>query len=394
MKNIKIVVMSKSYEAALGISRSLKKDGYSNVDLFFIGPKNIASKSNTFKDKYFIAKWDENLILKTLVETYNKNNEKIILFLGDDRTTVFADKHRKELSSIFTFTYVDGNQEGAITHLMDKQHQTIMAKEFGLPMVQSWTAEFIDGCFAIPNGIIYPCFVKPLVSANGPAKSIMKKCENEGILKNHLAKIAKAGYTYPVIVQEFVEIEEEYNIHGICDGDRIFIPIIHKKIATANYNKGVTVLGRNLKPELLEPNIEKLKRLLLSNGYHGIINVEMFLANGKYYLNEINYRIAGTCWGATGAGTNLPALWCETLSGNVREWPDYSIKFDSVFINDKTAAEDLSSGYCSLRQFNQWNKEADFHLIYSEEDKGPWKEFRKMMVKRYLKRKVKKLLGR
>lgn len=392
MNNTKIVVMSKSYEASLGIAHSLKIGGFNNVDLFFIGNKNIVSKSNSFNMKYYIPKWNEEIILAKLIETYKGNGNDIILFFGDDRTTSLADRHRDELTKIFRFTFVDGNANGAITRLMDKQYQSEMSKDYGLPMVQSWTLEIKDGVYDIPSDIVFPCFVKPLVSANGPAKSIMSKCESRETLSKHLSNIVKKGYIYPILVQEYVVIEDEFNIHGICDGTRIYLPIIHKKEATAHFNKGVTILGKNLDPSYLEPHLSKLKNLLLSNGYHGIFNVEMFYANNQYYLNEINYRIAGTCWGASGAGTNIPSLWCETLLGNVNDWPKCDVKFNTIFINDKTAAEDLASGYCTLMEFIKWNMKADFHLIYNKDDMNPGITFGKGVLKRYMYRVLKQLI--
>lgn len=395
---MKIVVLSKGYEATLGISRSLKAGGYNNIDLLFIGESNgqIALASNVFVKKTIIATRCDEEIVQKLLELYTSmsEKEKIVLFPGDDYTTSLVDRYCEKLESIFLMTYVDGHKPGGLTALMDKKFQAETAPKYGLRTAKSWTAHCLNNCFVIPEEITYPCFVKPLVSANGLAKANMAKCSDKSELSAHLKKLADKGQTSPVIIQEFIEITEEFNIHGICDGDRLFLPIIHKKIETAKYSKGVTILGKNLTPDELEPELTKLKTFLLSLGYHGIFNVEMFRSGEKTYLNEINVRIAGTCWGATGAGANIPVLWVQCLLGELSDWPELDVKFNTVFLNDKTAYEDYVFGMRTKKEFDKWNKTAEYHLIMNEQDKEPWKVFKKMMLKRQIKNKIKKIIRR
>lgn len=386
MKNYKIVVISKSYEAALGVARSLKLAGFIHIDLYFVGRANIAFRSNVFEAKYNYTKRNDEEIVCQLIDIYG--GSKCFLFPCDDYTTSLADRFREKLESIFAYTYVDGHKSGAITHLMDKDYQTVLAKEFNLPMAKSWEIVCENGAYQIPSDMVYPCFVKPLVSANGAAKSVIGKCDSAEHLQSYLATHVKSGINFPLIVQEYIHIEEEFNIHGICDGENFILPIIHKKLATANFNKGVTVLGKNLNPCILKPQLEKLEKLLKATGYHGIFNVEMFVSKGTVYLNEINFRIAGTCWGATGANVNIPYLWIKTLMGEFGKWEPVTPKFDTVFINDKTAFEDWTKGYSNIFQFIRWNRQADYHLILCKWDSAPYKTFVKAMLKIWVGQKL------
>ena len=383
----KIVVFSKSYEAALGIARSLKLGGATNIDLFFVGWNHvIVDKSNAFKNRYSFSTREDEAIVQKLLNIYKKEKSGIVLFPGDDYTTSLSDRYRNQLQDKFIFTYVENDEDSPITHLMDKQNQTTIAEHFGMPMARSWILSCEEKKYIIPNEVVFPCFLKPLVSANGPAKSIIRKIEDRAALVMYLEVLKGSGYNYPILVQEFIEIEEEYNIHGICDGDNIYLPLIHRKLETARFNKGVTILGKNMNPTHLGDNIERLKNALRSCKYHGIFNVEMFISKGTVYLNEINFRIAGTCWGTTIGGANLPWLWVNVLLGNVKEWPKLKLTYESVFINDKTAWEDLINGHVGLSEFLNWNRMADFHLIKNKGDKGPWSVFIRIMLSRYLRK--------
>ncbi len=391
---MKTIVISKSYEAALGIGRSLKIAGY-DVDLFYIGVSNkdIVFASNAFTSKASFDNRDDECIVNKLIEIYRNTSEnRIVLFPGDDYATSLVDRYRNRLEAFFIYTYSDCNQNGAITRLMDKKYQVDLSKRFGLQTAKSWVSDYSNGHFVIPEGIVLPCFVKPLISAVGAAKANMKKCNDLTELRNHLDHLVEIKQYGSVIIQEFINIEEEYNIHGICDGNRIFLPIIHRKMETARFNKGVTILGKNMNPQHLEPYISRLKDMLLSMGYHGIFNVEMFKSNGTTYLNEINVRIAGTCWGATGAGANIPDLWVRCLLGEIEQWPQLNIKYNTLFINDKTAYEDLVHGFRKSSELKKWNSASDFHLLMSSDDPQPWKVFYKRMRKILFKQKIKHIL--
>lgn len=392
-KKLKIVVVSRSYEATLGIGHSLFVAGYKNIDLIFFGDTFfIVDKSNVFVTKTHIpsciSQGEEADVIGRIKNLYKVHQNKIVLFPADDFSTSLLDRHRSEFPSNFLFSYIDGRINGAITCVMDKKNQTIVAHDFGMPVAKSWEVECINGVYQIPSDLIYPCFVKPLLSANGPAKSIIRKHDTYTDLRNALNRLVKNGRTFPLLIQEYIPIEEEFNVHGICDRDRVFLPLIHKKIVTGQFNKGVTIMGKNMKPEYLEPQISCLKTMLSSYGYHGIFNVEMFVSKGKVYLNEINFRIAGTCWGGTGCGVNIPELWVETLLGNLDTWPKIEIKYDSTFINDKTAFEDVVRGNSSLKEYLQWNKGAQYHLIKCNFDPKPWSTFLKFMIGDYVKRRL------
>lgn len=393
----KIVVISKSYEASLGIARALKKAGFSNIDLIFVGNKQnfkIVSSSNIFNSKIIITTRDDKKIINVLINNYYKEKEKVILFSGDDYTTSLFDKNRSILKDIFIMPYVEGNYN-SITKFMDKAVQNALMKKYELEEVKSWTTKFFDDKYIIPEDVIYPCFVKPLISANGLAKVYMAKCDNREDLVKHMEQVVVKGEHNPFIIQEFINIKKEYLVHGICNGNIVFTPICHEKIEIAEFTKGVTVVGKNLKTQILEPELSKMIKLMTSMNYHGPFNLDIFCSEDKVYLNEINMRIAGSCGAAPQVGANIPAIWVElALSEDFEKFvfPECDINFDTIFINDKTAYEDLLFEYKSKKQLKQYEGPATYHLIKDNDDILPWKEFKKMFFIKNFKKNIKKIL--
>ena len=392
---MKIVVLSKSYEAALGIGRSLRLANYNDIDLVFVGNNgsDIALSSNLFTSKKHIKKRDDEVVVNALIDNYGRmdSNEKSVLFSADDFTTSLIDRKCDELVKYFIFTHVDGYKSGSITQLMDKAFQMSVAPSFGLNVAETSKISFVDGNFPIPDKIIYPCIIKPEVSAEGAAKSNIKICNNDKILRDHLSCLVQKNAKNNLLIQRLIDIENEYDIHGICNGEDVYIPIAHKKQLTAIHTKGVTVIGKLIDPAELEPAISSLKELLRSFHFHGLVDVELFQSQGKTYLNEINLRAAGTCWAATNAGVNLPDLFVQTLYDDNIPIEFGNIRFGDLFVNEKTAFEEVQFGFIHYRKLRSILKKG-FGLIQDQNDIMPWKVFKKSMNKRILHMKIKKFL--
>ena len=394
---MKIVVLSKGYEAALGTGRSLRAAGYDDVDLVYVGNNypEIVLCSNLFSGKRHIKSWNEGAIIDALTSGYGRadGREKPVLLSTDDFTTSLIDRHCDVLKDLFLMTHVEGFEAGAITHLMDKGYQMRIAPDFGLNVAETWEANCIDGKYAIPGGVVYPCIVKPEVSAKGNAKLYFKTCSCEAELQAHLDDLVKRQVFNKLVIQRLIDIESEYDIHGICCGKEVCIPVIHKKQVTATYTKGVTVVGLLLDPAELEPAIGNLRRLLGSLDFYGLFDVEMYRSGDTIYLNEINLRAAGTCWAATRAGANLPGKFVQALSGGHAALTFTNVVFGDTFVNEKTAFEEVVYGHIPYRELRAL-LQSGFGLIRDDDDAMPWKAFKRSMYKRMIRMAVKRMLHR
>ena len=394
---VKIVVLSKGYEAALGIGRSLRAANYDNIDLLYVGNNypEIALCSNVFSSKKHMPKRNEKAVVDALLNDYGHSGSqgKPVLFSTDDYTTSLIDRHCDELKDLFLMTHVGGYKSGAITRLMEKGNQMSIAQDFGLNVAETWEVRCVEGEYMIPGDIVYPCIVKPEVSAESAAKLYIKACASEKELRSHLDDLVKKQVFINLLIQRLIAIESEYDIHGICNGKAVCLPVAHKKQVTAIYTKGVTVVGKLIDPEELEPAITKLRTLLASLDFYGLVDVELYRSQDAIYLNEINLRAAGTCWAATHAGANLPGKFVQTLFEGTETLSFGNMVFGDSFVNEKTAYEEVAYGHIPYRELKTL-LQSGFGLIRDNDDTEPWKVFKKSMNRRIIRMTVKRMLHR
>ena len=144
----------------------------------------------------------------------------------------------------------------------------------------------------IPEDMVYPCFCKPMESITG-YKHEMAKCEDEAELRSHLNRLRRIFADRSVLVQEFLEIDNEIDIGGVCLDQEIIIPAIIKKTNVAQYEKGVTLAGKVYPVEELGQLQETIVAMLREFHYFGMFDMELNIVGDKIYFNEVNLRSGG-----------------------------------------------------------------------------------------------------
>ena len=82
-------------------------------------------------------------------------------------------------------------------------------------MPKEWSVSLRGDRVVIPEDMVYPCFCKPMESITG-YKHEMAKCEDEAELRSHLNRLRRIFADRSVLVQEFLEIDNEIDIGGVC----------------------------------------------------------------------------------------------------------------------------------------------------------------------------------
>ena len=205
-----------------------------------------------------------------------------------------------------------------------------MAKTFlkhGLTTAKCYLSieEFMS---AKKNGEIdYPVFVKPVCgSASIHINKVSSDKELEGLF---------AMYD-DLMIQEYMD-GQEYGADVYIDmlsGKCTSIFIKNKiKMRAGETDKSVSVHI----PELFE----QISSFVEEVGFRGIIDIDIFEVNGKYYFSEINPRFGGGYPHAYACGVNVPAQIINNLKGNknpvtVGEYGDgiVMMKYNETMIKD------------------------------------------------------------
>lgn len=447
----KIIVLGKNYSTSLGVIRPLGQAGY-KIDLLYIvnkaGDSKIAAASK-YVDRTIeqLGRRDEEIIDK-LTETYTDEATRYILLPSDDYTSSLIDRYRDKLAGRFVMPYIkekvattestadndevtapgitSGNDTATITGYMDKGFQVGKAKEYGLKAADSWEVSLAPEQPKIPDDLPYPCFCKPIVSARGGKREICK-CKDRAALTETLTKLRKKNKDRSVILQEFLEIEEEFSISGVCLDEQIILPALLKKVKVAEFDKGVTMIGRVDKIDELKETIDKLTALLKSLHYVGMIDIELIKTRDGIYFNELNFRSSGVSYAVTKAGCNLPKLLADYLcketaenestihktkgassaadtttetvtapnapGAQMREGSDYpaQITYGLQFIYNKAAWEDYIHDVITKEELDRYFAESDFTMLDDDNDPAPLAAFNKFAKGMYLRTKINKV---
>lgn len=391
-----IVVLSRVYSTGLSVIRSLGAEGYT-IDLvasaYKEGASKIAAKSKYIRNSVEVVSkkvkdGEDTELLNELLKYAGQNEKKPILFPTDDYTTSIMDVNRSELEKHFIMPYIVGDGAGALTRRMDKTVQGEMAKKAGLLTPEEWIIN-LENEIEIPEDMIYPCFCKPIESVTG-YKREMAMCEDEEALRKHLRKLQKKFSNRCVLVQEFLNIDNEIDLSGVCLDQEIIIPAIIKKTNVAQYEKGVTLAGKVVPLSEIEEIRENIIAMLREFHYVGMFDMELNIVGDKIYFNEVNLRSGGPNYSYYKSGVNLPALFVKEVLGERHTDEEEQVKeFGKSFIYEKVAWDDYIHGFMSKKELNKCIENADIKLLYSDEDPEPAKFFIKEIKKTALKKKVK-----
>ncbi len=149
----------------------------------------------------------------------------------------------------------------------------------------------------------------------------------EKLVTTFLNEISSTDYENSVLIQKVIK-GQEYGIDIINNLDREYeATLIRKKISmrAGETDKAETVLDDNLSKIGKEIG-EKIK-------HTGVLDCDMFVENGKFYLLEMNPRFGGGYPFSHAAGANVPLAIIEWLKGN--QTPTGCFDYKNNFISAK-----------------------------------------------------------
>ena len=390
-----VVVVSRVYSTGLGVIRSLGAAGYT-VDLvasaYKEGMSKIAASSKYVRNYVEVVsrkvKNGNDMDLLEELYKYADEKEKPVLFPTDDYTTAIVDMNSESLSKYFIMPHIVEGKEGSLTNCMDKTVQGELARKAGLLTPLEWVFN-LEEEITIPTEMIYPCFCKPIESVTG-YKREMAVCSSEEELLVHLNKLKKKFAHRSVLVQEFLEIDNEIDLSGVCFDQEIIIPAIIKKTNVAQYEKGVTLAGKVVPFEELGDIQEKIVRMMKDFHYVGMFDMELNLVGDKIYFNEVNFRSGGPNYSYLKSGVNLPALFVKGVSGEKYLEDEKSVdSYGKSFIYEKVAWEDYIQGFMTKTELKKCISDADIMLLCDDDDPMPGNLFMNDIKKNAEKRRLK-----
>lgn len=397
----KVIVIGQGYTGRLSIVRSVAEIGCDVTIIALLShiyyEQNLKKRKPLDAYSKYVGKtlycenYNDQMLIDILLEHCVDENQKTFIFPDNDFSAAAVDKHRDKLKAHFYIPHIH-EKPGAVGEWMDKTKQKALAAQIGLNVVQSKLIHVRKRSFSIPEGINFPCFVKPLVSIVG-GKSGLKRCNDKTKLEKHINAFLDNHRFDDVdfMVEDFKAIDREFATLGFSDGKEVIIPGLLQLLHIGHDSHfGVALQGRAFPITGYEDIVEQFKRLVKEIGFVGVFDIDFFESDGKLYFCELNLRFGGSGYAFTKLGVNLPVMMIKSFLGESIDSMNKTITNESIYFNERMAVDDWYAGYMSTEEFNKIREGSAIKFIENEVDPAP----QKMLEKEFRIKKVKKTLKR
>ncbi len=370
-----VIVFGGNHHNTLGVIRSLGQKGLSTILLLVDDDDRVSyvSKSKYIAKVHKYASYESGV--QYLEDLAPSLKEKKVVICCSDGAASAVDMHYDVLAHSF---YVPNcAKQGEISRLMSKEVLADEAKNAGLAVPQTWLSE--NG--VIPDGVTFPCILKPLYSKDG-SKEDISVCRNLEELKYYFQN----KHCSRLQIQAFIEKDFEYQLIGcsIKGGEQVIIPGVSKVIRPSKTSNTGFLLYDSLDGSYPIPQV---KDMLSKMNYSGLFSAE-FLRDkeGSDFFLEVNFRNDGNAIAVTAAGVNLPFLWFQS-SLNDSPIDTSSLKIQPVYVMPEY--DDLVHVLHHTISLKTWIKDmrrSDCYMEYDKADKKPFYYRTKDMVSVLLKK--------
>ena len=376
-----VLVFGTDHTNTVGVCQSLGKAGYNIVALLFGIRKDIVSACK-YVGRICWGENGEDCVRKILSNQVMEGNNTPIICCCDKAALLVNEYGIQLKEKGFLHEHTTGPYPFATIFAKDLQVKLAIESGFNVP--KSWELKSLD---EIPEAIVYPCLIKPLVSCHG-AKSDIRICKNREELDYQFNTLE---FTDRVLLQQYIERDYEISVIGcvLKDGECV-IPAVEDKLSLWPRYVGLECLA-NVHPLEDKDIISSIKNLIKKIGYVGVFSVEMMHCrlDNKFYFTEINLRNDGAQSFIFKYGVNLPAIHvCDLLD---KPLPKAKKTKPGYYIWDVRHFALLR-----VRDISAWTwlkeicKSRGFLMFYWSDPKPFFRQYRSYYPIRFIRRKLHK----
>ncbi len=356
----KVIILGNDHTNSLGLVQTLGKTGY-QVYAFMWGTKTGMVSCSKYASKVIGVHTIQDCIDLMLQEFATENN-LIPIIACCDSAALALENNKEKLAGKFVFEH---STVFSLEYLFTKENQVRLATESGFIVPKTWN---LSDSKQIPDDVVFPCLIKPLVSCEG-AKIDIHVCRNMDELKHNLNNLK---HTTKVLLQQYIERDYEISILGCAlKNGNCIIPAVENKLTLYPKYVGLECLA-DMQPLEDEQIISSIQNLIKSIGYVGVFSVEMMHCklDGKFYFTEINLRNDGANTFVYKYGVNLPLNHIEDLFD--KSLTTFSDFHSGYYIWDMHHFLSLVHRETSIKDWFYELRKSQGFITYFSDDKKPF----------------------
>ena len=139
----------------------------------------------------------------------------------------------------------------------------------------------------------FPILVRPSFVLGGQGMEIT---HDEEELTYYLTNAFEKDSKNPILIDKYL-MGREIEVDAISDGEDVLVPGIMEHLERAGVHSGDSITmypAQNISDKIKEDVLDYTKKLALSIGIKGMINIQFIEFEGKLYVIEVNPRASRT----------------------------------------------------------------------------------------------------
>lgn len=250
-------------------------------------------------DKYYIVPTiHDKEYINVILDICKKEKIDTLISLIDPELSLIA-QNIKKFNNIGVKPIISDYDKVEMCFDKYQMYKFLLENGFNTPKTYNAKDEFYTD---LKGGkISFPVFVKPKKgSASININKVTSKDEIEVLYK----------IDTDLIIQEYMD-GQEYGVDAYIDmvSEEVIALFSKKKIKmrAGETDKAVSIKDENL--------FDLIKRFIKKAGFKGIIDIDVFKVNDKYYISEVNPRFGGGYPHAYESGVNVPKMIINNING-------------------------------------------------------------------------------
>ena len=207
-----------------------------------------------------------------------------------------------------------GTSSDSIDIAEDRKRCAALLNDLGIRQPESGTAISIDEALEVARRIGFPVMIRPSYVLGGRAMMVAQN-QDELVPFTYAAFAASPGF--PVLIDRYLDRAIEVDVDVVCDGTEVYIGGVQQHVEQAGVHSGDSACctpPHTLDKKLIADIEDACRKMALALKVKGLMNVQLAVKDGIFYVLEINPRASRTVPYLSKA-TGVPlAKWAARVS--------------------------------------------------------------------------------
>ena len=248
-------------------------------------PETVSTDFDVSDKLYF-----EPIVAEDVFEIIrHENPEGVVVQFGGQTPLKLTDEFEKNGVKIL------GTPPSSIDTAENREKFKSFLSEFNFLQPENRIAQTSSEAFDAVNELGYPVIVRPSYVLGGRA---MELIYTDSDLKNYLNNQLEISKDNPLLIEKFLDDAVELDIDIVCDGENALVGGVLQHIEEAGIHSGDSSCSfppYSVGDTQLHTLKKEIKAVAKKLNVVGLMNAQVAVKDGKFYMIEVNPRASRTC---------------------------------------------------------------------------------------------------